>query len=100
MDDEVLDRVRDLPSETELVADLGLSSDLAGWDAVHAVVAQQAPQVASYLGRNGVAWEAHTLLGDPGTHLAAVAEAGRHELADTLFAQLTERGWARPVGEE
>ena len=97
VDDEVLDRVRDLPSEAELVSDLGLPRDLAGWDAVHAAVALQAPRVAEYLGRNGVAWEAHELLGDPGAHLAAVAEAGRHELADTLFAQLTERGWARPV---
>ncbi len=97
VDDEVLDRIHDLPGEAELVSDLGLSRDLAGWDAVYAAVALEHPSVADHLGRNGVAWEAHELLGDPGRYLAAVAEAGRHELADTLFAQLTEKGWARAV---
>ena len=54
VDDEVLDRVRDLPSEAEAGRPtLGLPRDMAGWDAVHAAVALQAPQVAEHLGRNG-----------------------------------------------
>jgi hypothetical protein len=98
VDAEVLDRIRVLPDEAGLVAALGLPVDASGWDAVREAAAVRAPEVAERLGRNGTAWEAHVLLGDPGVHLAAVAESGRVELADRLFADLTERGWARAAG--
>lgn len=94
---EVLDRAGGLPEEPGLVAALDLPAELSGWDAVYEAVATTQPAVARRLGRNGVAWEAHELLGDPGAHLAAVAESGRAVLADQLFDELTERGWARPV---
>lgn len=98
VDAEVLDRVTDLPSESGLVGALDLPHDLHGWDAVHAAVAAIHPQTADRLGRNGVAWEAHELLGDPGALLGAIARTGHVDLADHLFAQLTARGWARPTG--
>ena len=98
VDAEILDRLHDLPSEAGLVEALGLPSDVRGWDAVHEAARIRDPAMAARLGRNGVAWEAHVLLGDPSRHLAAVAESGRVELADTLFRELTERGWARATG--
>lgn len=95
---EVLDRAGGLPEEPGLVAALDLPAELSGWDAVYEAVATTQPGVADRLGRNGVAWEAHDLLGDPSAYLAAVAESGRVELADQLFEELTARGWARPAG--
>ena len=96
VDASVLDRLGGLPDEAGLVAALDLPADLAGWDAVAEAAAVRAPAAtARALGRNGVAWEAHVLLGDPGAHLAAVAESGRVDLADAMFGELTERGWAR-----
>lgn len=95
---EVLDRAGGLPDEPGLVAALDLPAELSGWDAVYEAVAVGQPAAADRLGRNGVAWEAHELLGDPGAHLAAVAESGRVDLADQLFDELTDRGWARPAG--
>lgn len=97
VDAGVLDRVRALPDEAGLVQALDLPADVRGWDAVHAAAGVRAPELADRLGRNGVAWEAHVLLGDPARHLAAIAESGRVELADALFGDLTERGWARAV---
>lgn len=97
VDASVLDRVQALPSEAGLVEALDLPVELAGWDAVREAAAVRAPGAADRLGRNGVAWEAHVLLGDPGAHLAAVAESGRVDLADRLFGDLIERGWARAV---
>lgn len=97
VDAGVLDRVQALPSEAGLVEALDLSADARGWDAVHEAVAARDPEAAARLGRNGVAWEAHTLLGDPARHLSAVAESGRVELADAMFGDLTQRGWARAV---
>lgn len=99
VDDEVLDRIRDLPSEAGLVERLDLPGHLEGWDAVLEAAAVRAPAAAARLGRNGVAWEAHVLLGDPGEMLGAIARSGRVELADRLFGELTGRGWARAVGE-
>ncbi len=99
VDPEVLDRAGGLPDEAGLVAALDLPAELSGWDAVHRAVEVSHPTVADRLGRQGVAWEAHELLGDPGAHLAAVAESGRVDLADQLFGELTERGWARPAGQ-
>lgn len=99
VDPEVLDRTGGLPDEPGLVAALDLPVELSGWDAVHHAVAVGNPTLADRLGRDGVAWEAHELLGDPGAHLAAVAESGRVDLADQLFAELTDRGWARPVDQ-
>ncbi len=97
VDDEVLDRVQALPGEAGLVEALDLSADVRGWDAVHEAVETRHPAAAARLGRNGVAWEAHVLLGDPASYLSAVAESGRIELADALFGELTQRGWARAV---
>lgn len=97
-DPGVLDRIGGLPDEAGLVAALHLPEQLSGWDAVHEAVVARAPAAAARLGRNGVAWEAHVLLGDPGAHLAGVAESGHVELADRLFGDLTERGWARATG--
>lgn len=94
-DDAVLDQVGALPDEPALVAALDLSAHVGGWDAVHAVATAAHPAQADRLGRNGVAWEAHELVGDPGAALAALAGTGRVALADQLFATLTERGWAR-----
>lgn len=85
----------DLPSEADLADDLGATS--TGWDAVHEVVAAARPEIADHLGRNGVAWQAHDLLGDPGSVLGALARRGHVDTADRLFDALTERGWARPV---
>lgn len=99
VDPEVLDRTAGLPDEPGLVAALDLPAELSGWDAVHRAVAVTHPSVADRLGRHGVAWEAHELLGDPGAYLAAVAESGRVDLADQLFGELTDRGWARPAGQ-
>lgn len=95
---EVLDRAGGLPEEPGLVAALDLPAELSGWDAVYEAVATTQPAAADRLGRNGVAWEAHELLGDPSAHLAAVAELGRVDLADRIFQELTDRGWARPAG--
>ena len=96
LDAEVFDGLRALPDEAGLVAALGLPSDLRGWDAVHAVAREGSEGEARRLGRNGVAWEAHRLLGDPGALLSAVAEAGHVALADRFFEQLIQRNWARP----
>lgn len=96
-DASTLDRGPELPDEPALVRALGLPVELRGWDAVHEAVATRAPAAAARLGRNGVAWQANLLLGDPGRHLAALAASGRVELADALFAQLTARGWARAI---
>lgn len=86
-----------LPSEDGLVGALDLPTDLRGWDAVHAAVQASRPQDADRLGRNGVAWEAHDLLGDPGHALAAVADAVGVATADAFFDALVDRGWARPA---
>ena len=91
-----LDRV-ELPSESGLVEDLDLPAELTGWDAVHAAVQASSPEQADRLGRNGVAWEAHELLGDPGRALASVAESVGTATADRFFEALVERGWARPA---
>lgn len=96
-DPAALDAIAGLPDEPDLVAALDLPAQLSGWDAVQHAVASRHPAAADRLGRNGIAWEAHALLGDPGAHLTAVAETGRVELADALFEQLTARGWARPT---
>lgn len=98
LDPEVLDQLESLPDEAGLVGALGLPPRLRGWDAVHAAAMARSEQRAHRLGRNGTAWQAHVLLGDPAAMLSAVADAGRVELADALFAQLIERGWARPAG--
>lgn len=87
----------ELPDEAGLVEALGLAGALAGWDAVHAAVADARSDDASRLGRNGVAWHAHDLLGDPGRVLGALAAAGHVDTADRLFATMIERGWVRPL---
>lgn len=94
-DDATLDGLTELPDETALVADLGAPANLAGWDAVHALVRTAHPEAAARLGRNGVAWEAHELLAEPGAALSGLAGTGRVELADRVFADLAHRGWAR-----
>lgn len=99
VDARAFDRVEGLPTEAALVDALGLPAALHGWDAVHEAATVRAPAAAGRLGRNGVAWEAHTILGDPGRHLGALADAGRVDLADAIFAELTARGWARPIDE-
>lgn len=93
-DADPLDDV-DLPDEGSLVEGLGLDTTLSGWDAVDALAREEWPELASRLGRNGVAWEAHLLLGDPSRSLAALASTGHVDAADRLFAQLLDRGWAR-----
>jgi hypothetical protein len=89
--------VLELPDEAGLVKALGLDGALAGWDAVHAAVADARADDASRLGRNGVAWHAHDLLGDPGRVLGALAAAGHVDTADRIFATMIDRGWVRPV---
>lgn len=99
VDASTLDRIEGLPTEAGLVDAIGLPAGLDGWDAVHEAATVRAPVAAGRLGRNGVAWEAHAILGEPGRHLGALADAGRVELADAIFAELTARGWARPIDD-